>query len=81
MSSTPTPDAVSRPSSRRRSRNAFSRFTVQIDLAFLVSGYYTFAVNGAFPSDNLVGLVVLGLVNGLGAETGLAVLQGLLRCH
>ena len=45
---------------------AFSRFTVQIGLAFLVSGYYTLVVNSAFQSGNLVGLGVLALVIVLG---------------
>jgi hypothetical protein len=46
---------------------AFSRFTVQTGLAFLLSGYYTLTLNSSFQSGNLVGLVVLGLVMALSA--------------
>jgi hypothetical protein len=56
---------------------AFSRFTVQIGLAFLVSGYYTLTVNAAFQSGNLVGLVVLGLVIVLGAACFILPLWGI----
>lgn len=56
---------------------AFSRFTVQIGLAFLVSGYYTLTVNSAFQSGNLVGLVVLGLVITLGAACFILPLWGI----
>ncbi len=56
---------------------AFSRFTVQIGLAFLVSGYYALTVNAAFQSGNLVGLAVLGLVLLLGAACFILPLWGI----
>jgi hypothetical protein len=56
---------------------AFSRFTVQIGLAFLVSGYYTFTVNAAFQSGNLVGGGFLGLVFVLGAACFILPLWGI----
>ena len=56
---------------------AFSRFTVQIGLAFLVSGYYTITVNSAFQSGNLVGLVVLGVVIALGSACFILPLWGI----
>ncbi len=56
---------------------AFSLFTVQIGLAFLLSGYYTLTVNSAFQSGNLVGLVVLGLVITLGAACFVLPLLGI----
>ena len=56
---------------------AFSLFTVQIGLAFLVSGYYTLTVNSAFQSGNLIGLVVLGLVIALGVACFILPLWGI----
>jgi hypothetical protein len=56
---------------------AFSRFTVQIGLAFLVSAYYTLTLNGSFQSGNLVGLVVLGLIIALGAACFILPLWGI----
>lgn len=56
---------------------AFSRFTVQIGLAFLVSGYYTLVVNSAFQSGNLVGLGVLALVIVLGVACFVLPLWGI----
>lgn len=58
---------------------AFSRFTAQIGLAFLISGYYTLTVNSAFQAGNLVGLVVLGLVVVLGAACFVVPLWGIHR--
>ena len=56
---------------------AFSRFTVQIGLAFLVSGYYTITVNSAWQSGNPVGLAVLGVVIALGAACFILPLWGI----
>ncbi len=56
---------------------AFSLFTVQIGLAFLVSSYYTLTLNSSFQSGNVVGLVVLGLVIALGAACFILPLWGI----
>ena len=56
---------------------AFSRFTAQIGLAFLVSGYYTMTVNSAFQSGNVVGLAVLGSIIALGAACFVLPLWGI----
>jgi hypothetical protein len=56
---------------------AFSRFTVQIGLAFLVSGYYTLTLNGSFQSGNPVGVAVLGLILALGAACFIVPLWGI----
>jgi hypothetical protein len=61
----------------RRPVYAFSRFTAQIGLAFLVSGYYTLSVNASFQSGNLVGLVVLAAIIGLGAAAFVLPLWGI----
>ena len=56
---------------------AFSSFTVQIGLAFLVCGYYTITVNSAWQSGNPVGLAVLGVVIALGAACFILPLWGI----
>jgi hypothetical protein len=56
---------------------AFSRFTVQIGLAFLVSAYYTMVVNSAFQSGNQVGLAVLAFITALGVACFILPLWGI----
>jgi hypothetical protein len=56
---------------------AFSVFTAQIGLAFLISGYYTLTLNSSFQSGNLVGIVVLGLILALGAACFILPLWGI----
>jgi hypothetical protein len=56
---------------------AFSRFTAQIGLAFLISGYYTLTLNSSFQSGNLVGLGVLGIVIVLSAACFILPLMGI----
>ena len=56
---------------------AFSRFTAQIGLVFLLSSYYTLTFNGSFQSGNLIGVAVLGLVIALGAAGFVVPLWGI----
>ncbi|HEY6958422.1 MAG TPA: hypothetical protein VI814_06350 [Candidatus Limnocylindria bacterium] len=56
---------------------AFSRFTAQIGLLFLLSGYYTLTVNSAFQSGNIIGIAVLAIVLGLGAACFVLPLLGI----
>ncbi len=56
---------------------AFSRFTAQIGLVYLISGYYTLTVNSAFQAGNVIGLAVLSLVIGFGAACFVLPLWGI----
>ncbi|HEY3524202.1 MAG TPA: hypothetical protein VGK63_10910 [Candidatus Limnocylindrales bacterium] len=56
---------------------AFSRFTAQIGLAFLLTCYYTLTVNSSFQSGNVVVLAVLGLVIALSAACFVLPLWGI----
>ena len=61
----------------RRAVYAFSRFTAQIGLLFLASGYYTLTVNSSFQSGNLIGIAVLCLIIALGAACFVLPLWGI----
>jgi hypothetical protein len=56
---------------------AFSRFTAQIGLMYLIGGYYTLTVNSAFQAGNIIGLGVLALVIGFGAACFILPLWGI----
>jgi hypothetical protein len=56
---------------------AFSRFTAQIGLTYLIAGYYTLTVNSAFQAGNVIGLAVLGLVIAFGAACFVLPLWGI----
>jgi len=56
---------------------AFSLFTAQIGLVYLISGYYTLAFNGSYQAGNLIGLGVLGLIIAFGTACFIVPLWGI----
>ena len=56
---------------------AFSRFTAQIGLTYLIAGYYTITVNNAYQAGNLIGLAVLGGIVTFGTACFIVPLWGI----